>query len=304
MLANRLLPFAAFLSGAAVAQNVKLRYMPLGDSITEVVCWRSKLWQMLQMTEWADVDWVGNSKLDNFCGDATYDRDNEGHSGFLAVGIANLRLLPSWLQANPADVITVHLGTNDILQGRQVPEIIAAFTMLVGDMRNSNPKIKIIVSKNLGMPSSYAQARLLFNFSPCVEPYRPTYIDSYRQVAQIIPNAADVFGLVQSLNSAIVTWAQCLNSTESPIWVVDQHAGFSTTADLRDGLHPNDSGDQKMANVWYPALVNAFKVARADKLLDACQTCWSANAASGQERLLRANRHAELDCRGIHTLDN
>lgn len=130
----------------AFAQKVKLRYMPLGDSITEVVCWRSKLWHMLQTTEWADVDWVGSSKLDNFCGDTAYDHDNEGHSGFQAVGIANLRLLPVWLQANPADVITMHLGINDLSQGHQVTEIIAAFTVLVGDMRSSNPRMKIIVS--------------------------------------------------------------------------------------------------------------------------------------------------------------
>lgn len=83
--------------------------------------------------------------------------------------------------------------------------------------------------------------------------------------------AFDTFGVIQSriqnLNSAIVTWAQGLNSTVSPIWVVDQYTGFSNTADLRDGIHPNDSGDKKMANVWYPALVNALEVAEADKLL-------------------------------------
>ncbi|KAK7755604.1 carboxy methyl transferase for protein phosphatase 2A [Diatrype stigma] len=118
-----------------------------------------------------------------------------------------------------------------------------------------------------------------------------TYANSQSQVAQIIPNAFDGLGIVQSLNSAIVTWAQCLNSTDSPIWVVDQYAGFSSTADLRDGLHPNDSGDRKMANVWYPALVNAFSAARADKLLETCQACWSAktDAATGQEPLVRAD---------------
>jgi len=70
---------------------------------------------------------------------------------------------------------------------------------------------------------------------------------------------------IQDLNKAIIPWAQGKNSTESPIWVVDQYTGFSGSTDLRDGVHPNDAGDTKMMNVWYPALVHAFEVAKADK---------------------------------------
>jgi lysophospholipase L1-like esterase len=69
---------------------------------------------------------------------------------------------------------------------------------------------------------------------------------------------------VQQLNAQIPTWAAGLNKTESPIWVVDQYTGFLST-DLRDGVHPNASGDQKMANVWYPALLQAFAAAKADQ---------------------------------------
>lgn len=70
---------------------------------------------------------------------------------------------------------------------------------------------------------------------------------------------------IQALNKAILPWAVSKNTTESPIWVVDQYTGFSGSSDLRDGVHPNDSGDTKMANVWYPALVNALSVAQASK---------------------------------------
>ncbi|RYP58368.1 hypothetical protein DL769_008984 [Monosporascus sp. CRB-8-3] len=245
MLASKLLLSlgGAVLAGAGAAAAQQLRYMPFGDSITEIVCWRSKLWQRLEATEWGAgaVDWVGSGRGENNCGDAEYDRDNEGHSGFLAINIANQRQLVGWLQRNPADVVTMHLGTNDIVQqSRPVNEIIAAFTTLVGDMRASNPRMKIIAD---------------------VSHFRT------RQVAQIIPMGFGNFnGQIQSLNQAIVPWAQGLNTTESPIWVVDQYTGFSGTSDLRDGVHPNDSGDEKMTDVWYPAVVHAFEVARADKL--------------------------------------
>lgn len=70
---------------------------------------------------------------------------------------------------------------------------------------------------------------------------------------------------IQDLNAAIIPWATEKNSTESPIWVVDQYTGFNGGTDLRDGVHPNAAGDEKMTEVWYPALVHAFEVASADK---------------------------------------
>ncbi|KAK4158914.1 Lysophospholipase/Carboxylesterase [Cladorrhinum sp. PSN259] len=221
---------AAASSVAAQSKNATLRYMPFGDSITEIICWRSKLWNKLQTTEWANVDFVGSGKTENNCKDSKYDRDNEGHSGFLAINIANQKQLVGWLQKNPADVITMHLGTNDIVQqSKAVNDIIAAFTTLVSQMRDHNPRIKIVV-------------------------------------AQIIPlGMGNYNSKVQQLNAAIPTWAAQQNKTESPIWVVDQYTGFSGTSDNRDGVHPNDGGDTKMMNKWYPALVQAFQAAKADK---------------------------------------
>ncbi|KAI1820687.1 carbohydrate esterase family 3 protein [Xylaria intraflava] len=220
---------SALLAGAAVAQTSTLRYMPFGDSITEITCWRALVWEMLQSTEYASVDFVGSGTTDVGCGDTAYDRDNEGHSGFLAIDIANSAELVGWLQSNPADVITMHLGTNDIVQqNKPTDQIIDAFTTLVGVMRTSNPNTKIIVAQII-----------------------PLGIGSY--------NTA-----VESLNQAIVTWAQGLSTTESPISVVDQYTGFDAAADLRDGVHPNANGDAKMADVWYPALIQAFDAASAN----------------------------------------
>jgi len=207
MVAFKLFSLAALVGVAVAADDVKLRYMPFGDSITEIICWRAKLWEKLQGTEWATVDWVGSGKTDNNCRDtkvctssvssirseeerggglprerhssedrcfqngnpstepwltrgvAKYDKDNEGHSGFLAINIANNKQLVGWLKKNPADVITMHLGTNDIVQqNKPTADIIAAFTTLVGVMRDSNPRMKIVVSEDPRCkvhPSSY-----------------------------------------------------------------------------------------------------------------------------------------------------
>ncbi|KAF2239567.1 carbohydrate esterase family 3 protein [Viridothelium virens] len=216
------------LLSLASAQSRQVRYMPFGDSITEITCWRGLLQQQFNSSGLNNVLFVGSENDQNpaGCPVTNYNEHNEGHSGFQAVNIANQNQLVGWLQQNPADVITMHLGTNDIaLGGQSTSNILAAFTKLVGQMRASNANMKIIVAQII--PISIASS-----------------------------NSQNV-----ALNAAIPAWAQGLNSTASPIYVVDQYTGFNAATDLRDGVHPNASGDQKMAAKWFPALVTAINLA-------------------------------------------
>jgi cellulase/cellobiase CelA1 len=77
-------------------------------------------------------------------------------------------------------------------------------------------------------------------------------------VAKIIPmnpsNCADCAQRVINFNAAIPAWAAGKTTAQSPITVVDQWTGFSDATDTYDGVHPNDSGNQKMSDKWYPAL--------------------------------------------------
>jgi hypothetical protein len=50
------------------------------------------------------------------CTGGNYDGDHEGHSGFEAIGIANYKLLPGWIdQVKPVDIVLMLLGTNDVV---------------------------------------------------------------------------------------------------------------------------------------------------------------------------------------------
>ncbi|MEV6495249.1 cellulose binding domain-containing protein [Actinoplanes sp. NPDC051633] len=204
-----------------------VRVMPLGDSITgSPGCWRALLWQQLQQAGRTEVDFVGTLPAQG-CG-FTHDGDNEGHGGFLAVNIANQNLLPGWLAATDPDVVMMHLGTNDVWNNLSPQTILAAFTKLVGQMRAANPAMRILV-------------------------------------AQIIPmnpaNCADCGQRAVALNAAIPAWAASLSTAASPVTVVDQWTGFSTATDTYDGVHPNDSGNRKIAARWYPALVTGIPTA-------------------------------------------
>jgi lysophospholipase L1-like esterase len=198
--------------------------MPLGDSITgSPGCWRALLWNRLQSSGFTNIDFVGTLPPQG-CGVA-YDGDNEGHGGFLATNIANQNQLPGWLSATHPDIVIMHLGTNDVWSNIAPSTILAAFSTLVDQMRASNPAMRILVAKIIPM-----------NPSSCTE------------CAQRAVN----------FNAAIPAWASSKTTSASPITVVDQWTGFSTATDTYDGVHPNDAGNVKISNQWYPPLVNAL----------------------------------------------
>jgi lysophospholipase L1-like esterase len=208
--------------GAAAAAPV--RVMPLGDSITgSPGCWRALLWNRLQSSGHTEVDFVGTLPPQG-CGVA-HDGDNEGHGGILATTMAAQNQLPGWLSASRPDVVLMHLGTNDVWSNRPTQQILDAFSTLVTQMRASNPAIRILVAKIIPMAPS---------------------------------NCAECGARVVALNNALPGWASARGTAQSPIVVVDQWTGFSTSADTYDGVHPNAAGDQKMADRWYPALTGVL----------------------------------------------
>lgn len=196
------------------------RIMPLGDSITgSPGCWRSVLWNRLQDTGYTAVDFVGTLGPQG-CGQP-YDGENEGHGGALVTRVADGNQLPGWLSATRPDIVMMHFGTNDVWSNIAPDRILAAYTELVRQMRESNPDMKVLVAQIIPM-----------NPSGC-------------------PECAQ---RVRDLNDRIPPWASGISTPESPVVAVDQWTGFDTGADTYDGVHPSSSGDNKIASRWYPAL--------------------------------------------------
>jgi len=211
------IPF--WIAGARPAQ-AQTRIMPLGDSITgSPGCWRALLWNALQTGGFTSIDFVGTLPPQG-CGIA-HDGDNEGHGGILGTNMADQNQLPPWLAATRPDIVMMHLGTNDVWNARAPSVILAAFSKLVDQMRAQNPNMKILVAQIIPMNPS---------------------------------NCPDCANRVIALNAAIPSWAAGKTTSQSPITVVDQWTGFDTAADTGDGVHPDDSGNQKIANRWLPAL--------------------------------------------------
>jgi lysophospholipase L1-like esterase len=208
----------------AAAPIVKI--MPLGDSITgSPGCWRALLWNNLQNTGYTNINFVGTLNNSTACG-VPFDGDNEGHGGYLATNIANQNLLPGWLSATNPDIVMMHLGTNDVWNNIAPTTILAAYSTLVNQMRANNPNMKILVAQ--------------------ITPMNPSGCSACAQ------------GVI-NLNAVIPGWASSKSTAQSPIVVVNQWTGYNDSTDTIDGVHPNASGNAKIAAKWYSPLTTQIK---------------------------------------------
>jgi lysophospholipase L1-like esterase len=195
--------------------------MPLGDSITQgsqqYQSYRRSLWLKLTQAGYA-VDFVGSERL-HFAEtppQADYDFDHEGHWGWRVEQV--LAKINQWAQTVQPAIVLVHLGSNDLLSGERPEVTIAELRQLVQSLRQVNPKVTVLLA----------------------------------QIIPIVGNEAQV----QALNQQIAHLSQTLTTPESLVLAVDQVSGFDAAIgrDTYDGLHPNQSGEAKMAQQWFLAL--------------------------------------------------
>jgi lysophospholipase L1-like esterase len=229
-----------------------LKIMAIGDSTTQATCWRALLWQTLNAKHAGHFDFVGSHRSDIGCSPSNYDQDNEAYgSSLLSEAVSGLfannrmctPLAPSGpcpklndfitaFQSYKPDVALIHYGTNDVWNSIATSSIMAGFDDLVNGLRAANAGVKIFVAQIIPMNVTDAECGGC-GCSACTSN-------------------------IAALNSAIATWAPMHSTAGSPIGVVDQNTGFDAVADTRDGVHPNDSGSQKMAAKWDAALEPLF----------------------------------------------
>jgi len=219
---------AAALAATAASQKVKV--MLLGDSITEITCWRPLVWNQLTSAGLASsVDFVGSmSDLQSKCSRPSgFDVNHEGHSGWQAYDIARNNIA-GWVQSTKPDIVQFMLGTNDVNIGkRDVNTILASYTTILNAIRSANPKAKIIIDKLI--PTSWSDAT------------------------------------IENVNKAIPGWVSQYSTSQSPIVIADcSRANGFTNAMLEssDGVHPNSAGDQFIAQQVGPKLIQFVKDVR------------------------------------------
>jgi len=218
-----------FLSSAVAAfgQPDSLRIMPLGDSITEAqggvsetqlgfASYRYWLWHEL-IDRGHPVDFVG-SQYGVWNGPppyTDYDQDHEGHWGWRADQI--LAEITGWVESARPDIVLIHLGHNDLWQGQSIASTIDDLGGIIDDIRGVNPRAILLL-------------------------------------ARVIPPALGVPDSLPELNDQIDILGVQMNTPESPVIVVDHETGFDPWIHTYDSVHPNELGEQFMAERWLAPL--------------------------------------------------
>ena len=72
-------------------------------------------------------------------------------------------------------------------------------------------------------------------------------------------NCGECGARVEALNAAIAEWAPTVSTAESPVTVVDCFTGFDTATMTGDGVHPNEVGNQALAESWFEPLADVIQ---------------------------------------------
>lgn len=218
------LPFYPW--AARARDEPPVRIMPLGDSITEGTSgdatWRYWLQKDLEAQGCA-VDYVG-SRRGVVRGRPRFSDFDPDHEGHWGWTTGQVRArIDEWARAAKPDVVLVHLGTNDL--GREPERIAANLDSILASLRAANPKVDVYL-------------------------------------ARLIPAAGVPDEVVGATNEAIARLAAERDRAGARVLLVDQHTGFDPRVDSRDGVHPNESGEKKIARRWLEALRPRLDCAR------------------------------------------
>jgi lysophospholipase L1-like esterase len=210
----------AFASTASTETLGPIRIMPLGDSITygslstNTVGYRRPLYQSLAGAGHS-VDFVG-SQTDG--SPADFDRNHEGQRGWRADQIRDN--VTAWLNSTPADVVLLHIGTNDISRGD-------------------------------GAEGTAAEIGQILDR---IDTWEATHNEVWVVLALIVNRDDFRSGITTTLNGLIQDLADTRIAGGDRIVVVDMESALSYPGDLADTVHPNDTGYGKMATAWHTKL--------------------------------------------------
>lgn len=227
LLQTLLRPGACVLAGVFAAASLTLesahaqapvRIHIIGDSITESYAGRPSLRyhldQHLTNANYA-FDFVGhNSGV--FGGAPLYPNFDQDHECYSGWQINHMLLdIDVWAQESQPDIAIIHLGTNDVIRNQPAAANIAEMELLIDILRGANPNVTVLV-------------------------------------AQIIPIVGRA---VEPFNALLPGMCAAKDTPTSRVVAVDHYTPFDPALHmLGDGLHPNNLGEQVMAQVWFDAL--------------------------------------------------
>ena len=206
-----------FSHNSLTTNTKKINIMPLGDSITQGIhidskntSYRRDLYKLLKYNNF-EIDFVGSIKNGSI---SDFDKDHEGHGGWHANQIQDS--IYNWLIKNPADIILLHIGTNDLNKEESPTIIIQEIDQILSEVdryeEKSNAPVKVVLA---------------------------TLINNLLYTEQ-----------TQELNNYITELVKNRQINNDLIILADMNKYLEGTNYYLDNVHPNELGYKKMAEVW------------------------------------------------------
>ena len=220
---------------APTYKSIKL--MTYGDSITDGYWlkggYRTFLCNKLEENGLSQyVDFVGSKK-----GGECYDNEHEGYTGFSIdniqesitggrMGISNL--MPKRIEKFQPDVVTLMIGTNDILSHYELDKAGERLEALLDKAFEKLPEGSTLFLATL----------------PDMDASDNTYIDKDTYTVEYMDQC------IADYNEKVKALVEKKQGEGKNIVLADVHSAL-TKEDLYDGVHPNEEGYKKLADFWY-----------------------------------------------------
>lgn len=216
------------LSPSPPAPARPVRYMPLGDSITDGYgipgAYRTVLWQQLVETDHDRIDFVGSLHGGP---PALRDQDHQGLVGWCIDGPCRengkddvIKHIDRWVVDYQPDIISIHLGTNDLATGSTGVTTAERLDHLVAQIYTARPGIFVVLVQPIPMAVDQAQHDAYVSRIPLIA---ADYRDQGRRIA-----------------------------------VADLSRTLTLPDDYRDRLHPTQQGFDKMGLALAPVIHAAY----------------------------------------------
>ncbi|WP_185297746.1 phosphatidylinositol-specific phospholipase C domain-containing protein [Streptomyces finlayi] len=194
-----------------------IRLMPLGDSITQGSGSSTNSGYRAPLWEMLN----GTAKTVDFVGSrqlgSLQDRDHQGQSGRRIDEIAQNAACD--VPSRRPNVVTLHAGTNDMNQEHDLTDAPARMGALIDQILRAAPETTVLVASVIPASKAGLQPR------------------------------------IDAFNQALTPLVQERSAAGEHVALVDMSA--VTTADLPDGVHPNDAGYAKMARAYFRGIRQA-----------------------------------------------
>jgi lysophospholipase L1-like esterase len=215
--------------------HVAISIMPLGDSITEgtssgvrerqfMAAYRKALWDKLHAAGY-EIHFVGSQMAGEAIPD--FEPHHEGHSGWTADQIA--ANIFNWLHNNPAEIVLLHIGTNDISRMNEDPRKVED---ILEEIDRYSADVWVVLAR----------------------------IVNRRNHVCSTSSWKEIFDETTRFNNELEAMALTRIKKGDKIIIVDMECGTNLNylqypyGDMWDELHPYRTGYTKMAETWFSAL--------------------------------------------------